>query len=112
MTSLTIGAARQVNTGSSQRLLRSFLFLATFLQIWITASPFPDLSDPQLLEPVGDGNLVGQMMTLLLTAALAAFVVIHKQSVLLKAVTPILLLTFLWFAVSAVFSAYPSLAAR
>jgi hypothetical protein len=35
--------------GSGSRI-SSPLFLLTFLSTWLTASPFPDLSDPKLLE--------------------------------------------------------------
>jgi O-antigen ligase len=112
MSSLPIDAADHLTARGTERGLRTILFLATFLQVWLTATPFADLSDPKLLEPVGDGNPIGQIMTLLLTAALGAFVVIKKPPVLLKAVTPVLLLTFLWFACSAVFSTHPGLAAR
>src|SRR5215472_9531446 len=94
------------------RLLRSALFLVTFLQVCVTAAPFPDLSDPALLDPTGDGNLTGQVLTVLLTGTLGLFVLVKRLRLVLKAVTPILVLTFAWFAVSAIFSAHPDLAAR
>jgi O-antigen ligase len=94
------------------RLVRSALFLATFLQICLTAAPFPDLSDPALLNPVGDGNLGGQILAVLLTGSLAVFVFVKRLHLLVKAVSPILVLTFVWFAISATFSAHPDLAAR
>lgn len=97
---------------SRDRLIRSALFLTTFLLVWLTANPFPDMSDPKLLEPVGDGNFVGQVLTTLLTGFLAAFVLVKKSDVLLKALTPALVLTFLWFACSAAFSDHAGLAAR
>jgi len=96
----------------SDRLTRDVLFLTTFLLIWLTASPFPDLSDPKLLEPNGEGNLVGQFLAILVTLALGAFVFVKRAHVVLKALTPILVLTFLWFACSAALSLYPGLAVR
>src|SRR5262249_40656567 len=87
-------------------------FLATFLLVWLTATPFPDLSDPALLDPVGDGNLLGQILVILLTASLVAFVVEKKMAIVVKAATPILVLTFLWFACPAAVSAHAGLAAR
>jgi O-antigen ligase len=98
--------------GGADRLLRDVLFLATFLLTWLTAAPFPDLSDPKLLEPVADGNLAGQVLAVLLTASLAAFVYVKDARIILKALTPILLATFLWFAFSAAFSPHAALAAR
>src|ERR1700682_4275428 len=101
-----------VQAGVADRLARDVLFLATFLLIWLTATPFPDLSDPKLLEQNGEGNLTGQVLTIFLTLSLGAFVFVKNPHVVLKALTPILVLTFLWFACSAAFSAYPGLAAR
>jgi O-antigen ligase len=102
-----------VEAHGGDRLLRSTLFLATFLLIWLTASPFTDLSDPALLEPVGDGNLFGQILAILVTVSLAAFVYEKKMvMIVLRAVTPVLVLTFLWFACSAALSAHAALASR
>jgi O-antigen ligase len=97
---------------SAERLTRQALFLATFLLVWLTASPFPDLHDPRLLEPLGDGNLAGQILTCLLTAALAVFAVAKNTQLVFKAVTPILAAIFLWFICSAAFSAHAALAIR
>ena len=43
---------------------------------------------------------------------LAAFVFAKRLNLVLKAATPILLLTLAWFALSAIFSAHSDLAAR
>jgi O-antigen ligase len=94
------------------RMVRSALFLATFLLIWLTPTPFPDLSDPKLLEPVGEGNFFGQALAILLTASLAAFVFVKDKRLVFKALTPMLVLTLLWFTLSAVASAHPALASR
>ena len=96
----------------NERLIGNALFLGAFLLIWVTTTPFPDLSDPKLLEPVGDGNFLGQILAVLLTASLAAFVFVKRLRVVLDALTPILVLTFLWFACSAAFSLHPGLASR
>src|SRR5882724_4406477 len=114
MTTLPIDPASSASlqAGRSDRLVRDVLFLATFLLICLTATPFPDLSDPKLLEPVGSGNLAGQILTLILTASLAAFVYLKDARIFLKALTPMLAITFLWFACSAAFSPHADLAAR
>jgi O-antigen ligase len=114
MTALTLdsSAPQSLPAGASDRLARNVLFLTTFLLIWLTASPFPDLSDPKLLEPNGDGNFIGQVLAILVTLALGAFVLVKRTHVVRKALTPILILTFLWFACSAALSLYPGLAAR
>src|SRR5262245_5425954 len=114
MTPTTLEASQSysVRAAGMDRLLRDVLFLATFLLIWLTATPYPDLGDPKLLEPVGDGNRTGQILTILTTMALAAFVVAKDARIVVKALTPILTLTFLWFAVSAAFSPHADLAGR
>jgi len=114
MTAVTLdpSSSASLQASGSDRLTRDVLFLATFLLIWLTASPFPDLSDPKLLEQNGDGNLAGQVLAILVTFSLGAFIFAKRARVVLKAVTPILVLTFLWFACSAVFAWYPGLAAR
>jgi len=96
----------------SDRLVRDVLFLATFLLIWVTANPFPDLADPKLLKPVGDGNLLGQSLTLLLTASLGAFVLLKDDRLVLKAFSPLLLAALVWFALSAGASPNAGLASR
>jgi O-antigen ligase len=104
--------SHSVRAGGADRLVRDVLFLATFLLIWLTATPFPDLSDPKLLEPVGDGNPAGQILAIVLTVSLAAFVYVKNARIVLQALTPILVVTFLWFACSAAFSLHSALAAR
>jgi O-antigen ligase len=104
--------APAVRENSGQYFTRSILFLAAFLLIWLTAKPFPDLSDPIQLDPASEGNLLGQVLAVALTLALGAFVYVNNAKLVLKAVTPILVLTFVWFAVSAALSIYPELAVR
>jgi O-antigen ligase len=104
--------ARALDVAGNDRLVRSLLFLAVFFQLWLTASPFTDLSDPKTLAPDAEGNLLSQVLAVVLTGTLAGFAVAKRLRLVLKAITPILVLTFLWFACSAVFSLYPGLAAR
>src|ERR1700730_11054874 len=96
----------------NDRLIRNSLFLATFLHVWLTASPFPDLSDASAIELSTDGNVRGQITAILLTGALGAFAVTNRLRLIARVVTPILVVIFLWFACSAVLSLHPALAAR
>jgi O-antigen ligase len=95
-----------------ERLVRSLLFLATFLLAWFTASPFPDLSDPQLLQPQMSGDLLGQALTLLITGALAAFVLSKRATLAARIVTVPLAATLVAFAISASLSSYPDVGLR
>jgi O-antigen ligase len=96
----------------NDRLIRNSLFLATFLHVWLTASPFPDLSDASAIELSTNGNVRGQITAILLTGALGAFAVTNRLRLIARVVTPILVVIFLWFACSAVLSLHPALAAR
>ena len=113
MTTLSTPQHRELPaTASYERGVRSILFLATFLLNCFTASPFPDLSDPKLFEAQTSGNLLGQVFMLLLTVALAAFVLVKKPPLVSRIVTLPLLATFAAFAISAVLSSYPDVALR
>src|ERR1700730_13219177 len=114
MTTVPLGnsASRALDAAEKDRLVRSVLFLVAFLLIWLTARPFPDLSNTKALESAAGGNPVGQVIMLLLTGTLAVFAYANRLHLVLKAATPILILVFLWFAYSAVFSQYPALSAR
>src|ERR1700722_6166869 len=84
--------------------VRGVLFIVAFFLVWLSPTPFPDLSDPELLEPAGDGNFLNQFAMILLSASLAAFVALSDARIVLKTVTPLLGLTLAWFALSAIFS--------
>lgn len=113
MTTLTV-PDRSATSGlaSGERLVRDFLFLATFLLSWFTVSPFPDLSDPQSVTGGTAGNLVGQVSVMLLTGALAAYVLVKRPPLLPRIVTLPLVLTLAAFTISAVHSSYPDVAGR
>ena len=98
--------------GIHERFVRSALWLGCFLLTSLTTAPFPNLGDPRLLDPIGDGNRFGQILVIVLTLALATFVLTRARWVVLRALTPALLLILLWFAVTAVVSAYSGLALR
>ncbi|MGB9366528.1 MAG: O-antigen ligase [Xanthobacteraceae bacterium] len=109
---LALPDSRTNALGVHDRLVRSALFLACFLLAALTASPFPDLGDPKLLDPIGDGNRLGQILILILTLTLGTFVLTKARWVILRALTPALVLTLLWFAGTAVVSAHSGLAMR
>lgn len=111
----TLSAADRIAlpTGvAGERFIRDFLFLAIILLSWFTLTPFPDLSDPRLLEASTKGDLLNQAATVLLTLALAAFAVAKRTTLVLRIVTLPLVLTIVVFAISALLSSYPELATR
>jgi O-antigen ligase len=113
MTSQAMPAAQSLAVPADlERHLRSFLFLVLFLFTWISLNPFPDLSDPRLLEPVGDGNPMNQVVTTALTVAVVVFLAAKHFHVALRAATPLLVLTIAWFAFAALFATHPDIAIR
>lgn len=97
---------------NSERLIRDALFLATFLLTWFTVSPFPDLSDPVPLAAQTSGDLVGQVSAVLITGALAAFVIVKRSPLISRMFTLPLVATLLAFAISVALSTYPDVGLR
>jgi O-antigen ligase len=101
-----------LGVANGERLVRDGLFLATFLLTWFTVTPFPDLGEQQSLAASTGGDLVGQLAMMVLTGALAAFAIVKRLWLVPRAVTLPLILIFAAFAVSALHSSYPDVAAR
>ena len=95
-----------------ERLVRNFLFLASFLLAWFTVSPFPDLGSQQAATGSTGGDLASQASAVLMTGALALYVLIKRPALLPRAITLPLVVTLAAFAVSAVLSSYPDVAER
>lgn len=104
--------SRAGDAAGDDRVIRGVLFFLTLIYMWLTPAPFRDLSDPNSLVPGADGHIVSQASAVLVTGMLAVFAYVNKLHLILKALTPFLLLTFLWFACTAALSAYPALAGR
>ncbi|HEY5063488.1 MAG TPA: O-antigen ligase [Xanthobacteraceae bacterium] len=112
MTTLsTLDHAVPQEIAGGERLVRNFLFLATFLLAWFTVSPFPDLGQQAAAGGTG-GDLASQASAILMTGALALYVLLKRPPLLTRAVTLSLMLTLAAFAVSAVLSSYPDVAGR
>ena len=112
MTTLsTLDHAVPQEIAGGERLVRNFLFLATFLLAWFTVSPFPDLGQQAPAGGTG-GDLASQASAILMTGALALYVLLKRPPLLTRAVTLPLVLTLAAFAVSAVLSSYPDVAGR
>jgi O-antigen ligase len=111
MTTLsTLDHAVPQEIAGGERLARNFLFLATFLLAWFTVSPFPDLG--QQAPAGGTGDLASQASAILMTGALAFYVLLKRPPLLARAVTLSLVFALAAFAVSAALSSYPDVAGR
>jgi O-antigen ligase len=112
MTTLsTLDHAVPQEIAGGERLVRNFLFLATFLLAWFTVSPFPDLGQQAPAGGTG-GDLASQASAILMTGALALYVLLKRPPLLTRAVTLSLVFALAAFAVSAVLSSYPDVAGR
>src|SRR5947209_1760521 len=95
-----------------ERFVRNVLFMACFLLVALGTAPFPDLGDPRLLEPIGEGNPYGQISIVVLTTALSAFLLAKAGRVVRVALTPTLMMTLCWIILTAALSQHPELALR
>jgi O-antigen ligase len=102
----TIGTAVDADT-----LIRSVLFLAMFLAVWISFHPFQSLAEPPR-EVTEGGDRVNQIAFSAMFLVLAAWTYFHEPRRLLLLVRPIMVVTLLWCAASVVLSWEPGLAAR
>jgi len=92
-------------------VVRSGLFVAVLLVVWVSFHPFPDLSAPpqQLAE---GGDLANQLGFAFLFLAFGGWMLLHDPARLKPLLRPALIVMLTWFALSVVVSWEPGLAAR
>jgi O-antigen ligase len=92
-------------------LVRSLLFIAIFLAIWVSFHPYPDLSQP--LPPVSEGgDLVNQIGFSALFLTFAAWALFHEPRRLLVLLRPTFVAVLAWCMLTAATSWEPALSAR
>jgi O-antigen ligase len=91
-------------------LIRSVLFVAVFLAVWISFHPFKSLSDPvsQITEGGDVANQIGFSSIFLMLAGWLCF---NQPGRLMLLLRPALLAVLAWFALSVLASWEPALAA-
>lgn len=94
----------------SETLTRTILLVGVFLVLWISFRPFPSLADPPTVTEAG--NLLNQVGYSMTFVTLAAWCLGHEPRRLMLLLRPILIVTLLWCAFSAVTSWEPSLSVR
>jgi O-antigen ligase len=92
-------------------LLRSVMFIAVFLAVWISFHPFQSLAEAPSQVAAG-GDLVNQLSFSGMFLALAAWTAYHEPRRLKLLLGPALFATLAWCALSVVTSWEPTLAAR
>ena len=101
-----LGAAPDADT-----IVRTVLFVVTYLAVWISFHPFQSLAEPPLAVTEG-GDRINQIAFSGLFLTFAAWSYFHEPRRLLLLVRPIMVATLLWCAASVVLSWEPALAAR
>ncbi len=92
--------------------VRNILFVATLLLAWISASPFPSLSDPRLIELNDNSDLFNQLAYVVLAVAVVTYLVIHEPLRLRPLLRPAYVAMIAWLAISVVTSIEPALSAK
>ena len=114
MTKSTIALSERIMLGGirADTLARSVLFIAIYLFFWISATPFRDLSDPVVLQPLSSSGILSQVIALSLGGLSVLFIYTHHERRLGPLCMPILIPLLLWFGLTVVLSAYPDIAGR
>jgi O-antigen ligase len=92
-------------------LVRSVLFVAVFLAVWISFHPFKSLADPVSQVNEG-GDVANQIGFSAIFLMLAGWMCLHEPSRLMLLLRPALLAILAWLALSVLASWEPMLAAR
>jgi O-antigen ligase len=92
-------------------LIRTLLFVATFLAAWISFHPFQSLAEPPQAVNEG-GDLVNQLAFSGLFLALLTWTWFHEPQRLLLAARPALVILLLWIGFTCLTSWEPALAVR
>jgi O-antigen ligase len=108
---LTSTSAPSRSAVDADKVLRSVLFMAVFLSVWISFHPFQNLALPPQTLTVG-GDLTNQLCFSALFLVLAAWTHFRASRRIMLLASPALIGTVLWCCLSVATSWEPSLAAR
>ncbi len=107
------GAANTRLLSGLGMVLRSGLFLAALLLVWISVRPFQDISGTQTpgATSIG-GDTLNQLAYLALAAGFALFLLFHGAEELRALFSPWLLVIGGWLVLTVILSQHPDLSAR
>ena len=94
------------------RVIAWLLFVATMLIIWVSVTPFRDLSDAAVLQPSDSGNILNQIGYSVLGGGMIVFAALTNPPVFRILARPIYLITIAWFGLSALASPDPVLSVK
>jgi O-antigen ligase len=105
-------SSRYRRPASVDDVARGALFVLIFLLVWVSVSPFPDMSDPALLQASEAGSRLNQFAYLSLAAVLLAWLLAAGAGHARPVLSRIGLATLAWFMLTILWSLNPGLSAR
>ncbi|WP_026186965.1 O-antigen ligase [Ensifer sp. BR816] len=101
-------------TTSASDVLRmrvgAFLFMAMFLFLWVSITPYVDLTGEAILDPsAGNSNRLNQILALLLSAGILGYGLLHPMREIILQPRLLLAILSFWFLLVSLISAHPML---
>jgi O-antigen ligase len=88
----------------------AFLFMAMFLFLWVSITPYVDLTGEAILDPsAGNSNRLNQILALLLSAGILGYGLLHPMREIILQPRLLLAILHLWFLLVSLISAHPML---
>jgi O-antigen ligase len=93
--------------------LGTFLFMVISLFLWISVTPFVDLTGEAVLDPAaGRSNLINQIVTIVMSACLLGYGLAHPMRNAILQPRVLMGVMFIWFLAVSIISAHPTLGVR
>lgn len=88
----------------------AFLFMAMFLFLWVSITPYVDLTGEAILDPsAGNSNRLNQILALLLSAGILGYGLLHPMREIILRPRLLLAMLCFWFLLVSLISAHPML---
>ncbi|APG95038.1 O-antigen ligase family protein [Sinorhizobium americanum] len=88
----------------------AFLFMAMFLFLWVSITPYVDLTGEAILDPsAGNSNRLNQILALLLSAGILGYGLLHPMRDIILQPRLLLAILYFWFLLVSLVSAHPML---
>ncbi|TCN33285.1 O-antigen ligase family protein [Sinorhizobium americanum] len=88
----------------------AFLFMAMFLFLWVSITPYVDLTGEAILDPsAGNSNRLNQILALLLSAGMLGYGLLHPMRDIILQPRLLLAILYFWFLLVSLVSAHPML---
>ncbi|ACP23356.1 exopolysaccharide production protein (plasmid) [Sinorhizobium fredii NGR234] len=108
---MTSAAYRETSAPDAVRArVGAFLFMAMFLFLWVSITPYVDLTGEAILDPsAGNSNRLNQILALLLSAGILGYGLLHPMRDIILQPRLLLAILCFWFLLVSLISAHPML---